>query len=90
MLELLRERVEAACLLRIRGVEDWICVCVCVSQSRPTLCDPRLLCPWDFPGKNTGVGHNSLLQGISLTQGLNLGLRPGRGLDNSLRYVEYS
>ena len=24
----------------------------------PTLCDPpaRLLCPWDSPGKNTGVG----------------------------------
>ena len=23
----------------------------------------RLLCPWDFPGKNTGVGNNFLLQG---------------------------
>ena len=23
----------------------------------------RLLCPWDFPGKNTGVGCHSLLQG---------------------------
>ena len=34
----------------------------------------RLLCPWDFPGKNTGVGCHSLLQGIFLTQGLNLGL----------------
>ena len=32
---------------------------------------PRLLCPWDFPGKNTGVGYNFLLQGIFLTQGLN-------------------
>ena len=30
----------------------------------------RLLCPWDFPGKNTGVGCHSLLQGIFLTQGL--------------------
>ena len=29
----------------------------------------RLLCPWDFPGKNTGVGSLSLLQGIFLTQG---------------------
>ena len=28
----------------------------------------RLLCPWDFPGKNTGVGCHSLLQGIFLTQ----------------------
>jgi len=24
----------------------------------------RLLCPWDFPGKNTGVGCHCLLQGI--------------------------
>ena len=27
----------------------------------------RLLCPWDSPGKNTGVGCHSLLQGIFLT-----------------------
>ena len=46
-----------------------------------TLCDPmaytwptRLLCPWDFPGKNTGVGCCFLLQGIFPTQGLNLPL----------------
>ena len=31
----------------------------------------RLLCPWDFPGKNTGVGCHFLLQGIFLTQGSN-------------------
>ena len=31
----------------------------------------RLLCPWDYPGKNTGVGCHFLLQGISLTHGLN-------------------
>ena len=31
----------------------------------------RLLCPWDFPGKNTGVGCHFLLQGIPLTQGPN-------------------
>ena len=31
----------------------------------------RLPCPWDSPGKNTGVGRNSLLQGIFLTQRLN-------------------
>ena len=34
----------------------------------------RLLCSWDFPGKNTGVGCHFLLQGIFLTQGLNLSL----------------
>ena len=27
----------------------------------------RFLCPWDFPGKNTGVGCLFLLQGIFLT-----------------------
>ena len=32
----------------------------------------RLLCPWKFPGKNTGVGCHFLLQGIFPTQGLNL------------------
>ena len=34
----------------------------------------RLLCRWDSPGKNIGVGCHSLLQGIFLTQGLNTGL----------------
>ena len=29
----------------------------------------RLHCPWDSPGKNTGVGCHVLLQGIFLTQG---------------------
>ena len=33
-----------------------------------------LLCPWNFPGKNTGVGCHSLLQRIFPTQRLNLGL----------------
>ena len=38
-------------------------------------CSPsRLLCPWNSPGKNTGVGSHSLLQGIFPTQGSNLGL----------------
>jgi len=49
-----------------------------VAQSCPTLCDPmectRLLHPWDFPGKSTGVGCHFLLQGIFLTQGSNPGL----------------
>ena len=31
----------------------------------------QLLCPWDSPGKNTGVGCCALLQGIFLTRGLN-------------------
>ena len=31
----------------------------------------RLLCPWDPPGKNTGVGCHALFQGILPTQGSN-------------------
>ena len=34
----------------------------------------RLLCPWYFPGKNTGVGCHFLLQGIFPSQELNLSL----------------
>ena len=35
-----------------------------IAQSCPTLCDPmdcRLLRPWDFPGKSSGVGCHCLL-----------------------------
>ena len=34
----------------------------------------RLLCPWDSPGKNTGVGCHALLQGLFPTQESNPGL----------------
>ena len=34
----------------------------------------RLLCPWDSPGKNTGVGCHALCQGNFQTQGSNLSL----------------
>ena len=34
----------------------------------------RLLCLWDSPCKNTGVGCHALLQGIFLMQGSNPGL----------------
>ena len=45
-----------------------VCMCAKSLQSYPTLCHPtdwpaRLLCPWDSPGKNTGVGCHALLQG---------------------------
>ena len=41
-----------------------------------TLCDTMdcslpVLCPWDSPGKNFGVGCHALLQGIFPTQGSN-------------------
>ena len=45
--------------------------CSVVSDSFVT----RLLCSWDFPGKNTGVGCHFLLQGIFPTQGSNTHLR---------------
>ena len=58
-----------------------VCVCVCVSCSvMSNSLQPqgpqttRLLCLWNSPGKNTGVGCLSLLQGIFPTQGSNLGL----------------
>ena len=34
----------------------------------------RLLCPWDFPGKNIGVGCHFHLQGIFPNHGSNTGL----------------
>ena len=54
-----------------------MCACAKSLQSCPTLYDSglqssRLLCPWDSPDKITGVGCHALLQGIFLTQGLNL------------------
>ena len=50
------------------------CVSWSVTNSLPPhgLQPTRLFYPWDFPGKNTGVGSHFLLQGIFLTQGSNL------------------
>ena len=49
-----------------------MCVCVCVKPCL-TLCKPiRLLYPWNFSGKNTGISCHFLIQGIFLTQGSNL------------------
>ena len=63
------------------GVEeekDTFSICHCLGiKSRPTLLGPygqkpaRLLCPWGFPGKKTGVGCDFLLQGIFPTRGPN-------------------
>ena len=54
--------------------------CGLVTKSCPIPLGPhglqptRFLCPWAFPGKNTGVSCHVLLQGIFLTQELNLHL----------------
>ena len=53
------------------------CHCCLFTKSRLTILRPyglypaRLLSPWDFPGKNTGVGCHFLLLGIFPTQGSN-------------------
>ena len=39
-----------------------------------TVACTRLLCPWGFPGKSTGVGCHFLFQGIFPTQRSNPGL----------------
>ena len=61
--------------------EDLQALLVCLgTQSCLTLCDPMdcsppgFLCPWDCPGKNTGMGYHAILQGIFLTHRSNLGL----------------
>ena len=48
-----------------------VCVCSAVSDSWTV---PRLLCPWNFPGKNTGAGCHFILQGIFPIQRLNIWL----------------
>jgi len=51
-------------------------LCVCMYVLCPTLLwlqglsYARLLCPWDFPGKNTRVGCHFLLQRMLPTQGI--------------------
>ena len=50
--------------------------CAKLLQSCPTLqlhglWPARFLCPWDSPGKDTGVGYHFLFQGIFPTQGSN-------------------
>ena len=49
-------------------------MCQLLSQETPWTVVIRLLCLWNSSRNNTGVGSLSLLQGIFLTQGLNLGL----------------
>ena len=66
----------------VKEQSSWLCLelgcccCCCFSLSvvsdslRPHRLKPGgLLCPWDSPGKNTGVCCRFLLQGISPTRG---------------------
>ena len=51
---------------------------LCPTLQHHELQPTSLLCPRNFPGKNTGVGCHFLLQGILSTQGLNHHLLHGR------------
>ena len=63
------------------GVVLSCCLCACVlshfshvqlfATLWTSLWPTRLLCPWDFPGKNTGMGCHALLQRIFPTEGSN-------------------
>ena len=87
---------------------EWVAVSFSSRFSRFQLCNPmdstRLLCPWDSPGKNTGVGCCFLFQGLFLTLESNPRLtspalaggfstteppgKPARGLGHSKRRRE--
>ena len=64
-------------LLKILRIKLPCTVLCCVTSGMSGSLQPhglqtaRLLCPWDSPGKNTGVGCHALLQGIFLSQVLN-------------------
>ena len=48
-----------------------VCGCFSLSVVSDSLWSHGLLCSWNSPGKNTGVGSHSLLQGTFLTHGSN-------------------
>ena len=63
-------RRTVALLMTVLGMEKFgETGCCLVAKSCPALSRPhglqllRILCLWDFPGKNTGVGCHFLLQG---------------------------
>ena len=70
---LLEKRVQIQCMLSHSVMSD--------SLRPPGLQPTSLLCPWNFPRKNTGVDCHFQLQGILLTQGLNLHLPISRTAD---------
>ena len=40
-----------------------MCVYVCAYMLSHIQCNMPVLCPWDSPGKNTGIGCHFILQG---------------------------
>ena len=67
-------RIKKPVPISLHGFHIYIHACVLNHFSHECLLQPygllptRLLCPWDSPGKNTGVGCHVLLQRIFPTQ----------------------
>ena len=66
--------ISKQCLVQCVCVCVFVCVyvqCVlsCLLFVTPWIVAHHSPCPWNFPGKNTGVGCHLLLQGIFPTQG---------------------
>ena len=68
----LSSRQLGECYLLFSGVFSVELMCAFNSLRSHELQPARLLCPWNFPGKTTGVGCHFLLQGIFPTQASNL------------------
>ena len=58
-------------VLKVKVLVVQLCLMLCNPHGLQPI---RFLCPWNSPGKNTGVGSHSLLQDIFLTQGSDPGL----------------
>ena len=59
-------------LLNLTKSPLYMCAESCPTLQLYELWLTRLLCPWHFPGKNTGAGCHFLLQGIFPIHGLKL------------------
>ena len=58
----------------------------CLTLRPHGLYPSRLLCPWNFPGMNTGMVCHFILQGIFSTQGLSSGLLDYRQIHDHLTH----
>ena len=65
---------EEQCECALKGWGASMLSCVQLFVTPMDAKSTRLFCPWNSPGKNTGVGCHFLLQGIFPTQESNLHL----------------
>ena len=86
LLKLIKEEFRRVTYLKSQYIVSISCSVVSNSLQHHGLWPSSLLHPWNSPGKNTGVDCHSLIQGISLTQGSNLGLLHCRWILYSLSY----